>query len=185
MAETLPPPERLLLDGIRLWAAAARHGEPPNMAPRLPFIAEGAEAALAPIDALMRAAGDTLTAACPLCPRVAPAEARLLLGCALTQRGARREAFALLLHHLPPLAAQEALAAAIPARHRPRPGRAAAAQPTPLVAEAGQIVRHCAHARPDLADARPAAHPCRRRRASPWGGSPGAAAAPSGSGPMR
>ena len=114
LAETLPPPERLLLDGIRLWAAAARRGEPPSPAPRLPFIAEGAEAALAPLDALMRAAGDALTSACPLCPRVAPAEARLLLGCALTQRGARREAFALLLHHLPPVAAQEALAAAIP-----------------------------------------------------------------------
>jgi hypothetical protein len=62
----------------------------------------------------MRAAGDALTSACPLCPRVAPAEARLLLGCALTQRGARREAFALMLKNLPPLAAQQALAAAIP-----------------------------------------------------------------------
>ena len=114
LAEALPPPERLLLDGIRLWTAAARRGEPPLPAPRLPFIAEGAETALLPLDALMRSAGDALTAACPLCPRVAPAEARLLLGCALTQRGARREAFALLLQHLPPVAAQEALAAAIP-----------------------------------------------------------------------
>lgn len=114
LAETLPPPERLLLDGARLWTAAACRGEPPFPAPRLPFITEGAEAALAPLDALMRAMAGMLPPTCPLCPQVAPGEATLLLGCALTQRGARREAFALLLHNLPPLAAQGALAAAMP-----------------------------------------------------------------------
>ena len=114
LACALPPPERLLLDGLRAWAAAAARGQAPLPAARLPFIAEGAGAALAPLDGLMRALAGGLPVACPLCPRVAPAEAVLLLGCALVQRGARRDALVLLLHHLPPGAAQAALPAAIP-----------------------------------------------------------------------
>ncbi len=111
LAEALPPAERLLLDGARLWSEAARRGHPPLPAARLTFIAEGAADAVAPLDALLRAAAP-IAAGCPLCPRVAPAEATLLLGCALAQRGAQREALALLLRHLPPGAAQAAVAAA-------------------------------------------------------------------------
>ena len=111
-AEDLPAAERLLLDGARLWADAARHGHPPLPAARMTFIAEGTADAIAPLDALLRAIAP-IAAGCPLCPRVASAEAVLLLGCALAQRGAQREALALLLHHLPPGAAQDALAAAV------------------------------------------------------------------------
>ncbi len=111
--EDLPPPERLLLEGARLWAVAAREGHPPLPAPRLPFLTEGAEAALLPLDALMRALGGALPPACPLCPCIAPQEATLLLGCALIQRGARREALALLLRHLPPATAYAVMPAAI------------------------------------------------------------------------
>lgn len=113
LAEALPPPERLLLDGARLWSTAARHGQAPLPAARLPFITEGAETALRPLDALMRAVHGALPVGCPLCPQVASPEAVLLLYCALVQRGARREALALLLRHMPPDATQAALAAAI------------------------------------------------------------------------
>jgi hypothetical protein len=111
--DDLPPAERLLLDGIRLWAAAAGAGRPALPALRLPCIAEDAAAAIAPLDALSRALAGTMAPACPLCPRVMPAEAVVLLGCALAQRGARREALALLLRHLPPMPAYAAMAAAI------------------------------------------------------------------------
>ncbi|TCZ55075.1 hypothetical protein [Roseicella aquatilis] len=114
LAEALPPPERLLLDGARLWAAAARMGHPPLPAPRLPFIAEGAEAALAPLDTLMRTLEGRLPLGCPLCPRISRPEAALLLSCALAQRGARREALAVLLRELRLPAAQAAQQAAIP-----------------------------------------------------------------------
>jgi hypothetical protein len=36
------PAERLLLEGMRLWAAAAGRAMPPLPAPRPPFITEGA-----------------------------------------------------------------------------------------------------------------------------------------------
>ncbi|MDO9707399.1 hypothetical protein [Paracraurococcus lichenis] len=112
--DDLPPAERLLLEGMRLWTAAARQGHAPLPALRPPFVAEGAAAAIGPLDALMRALGGTLPTDCPLCPRVLPAEAVLLLGCGLVQRGARREAQAVLLRLLPPAAAQAMLAAACP-----------------------------------------------------------------------
>jgi hypothetical protein len=50
---------------------------------------------------------------CPLCPGVTEDEATLLLACALTQRGARREALALFLRWLPPGGAHAAMPAAI------------------------------------------------------------------------
>ena len=50
---------------------------------------------------------------CPLCPRVTEDEAALLMGCALTQRGARREGLALFLRWLPPGGAHAAMPAAI------------------------------------------------------------------------
>jgi hypothetical protein len=102
-ADDLPPPERLLLEGMRLWAAAARAGHPPLPALRPPFVAEDAATAVAPLDALLRGvmAHRTLGFGCALCPRVTEEEAVLLLGCALAQRGARREAMAVLLRWLP------------------------------------------------------------------------------------
>jgi hypothetical protein len=102
-ADDLPPPERLLLDAMRLWTTAARAGHPPLQAPRPIFIAEDAGAAAEPFDALMRevAAQRPLGVHCILCPKVAEEEAILLLGCALAQRGARREAMAVLLRWLP------------------------------------------------------------------------------------
>jgi hypothetical protein len=114
-AEALPAAEALLLEGLRAWAEAARQGHPPLPALRLPLIAEDAAEAIAPLDALLRAfaAAGPPAACCPLCPRVAPAEAMLLLSCALVQRGARREALALLLRQLPPGAAYAAMPAAI------------------------------------------------------------------------
>lgn len=113
-AEDLPAAERLLLEGARLWATAARQGHAPLPALRPPFIAEGAAAAMAPLDSLLRALDGALPIGCPLCPCVLPAEAMLLLGCALVQRGARREAQALLLRHLPPAAAGAVLQMACP-----------------------------------------------------------------------
>jgi len=73
---------------------------------------EDAAAAAPLLDSLMRAA--PISAACALCPKVAPQEAAPLLACALTQRGARSEALAALLRLLPLPAA---CAAMPPANH--------------------------------------------------------------------
>ena len=114
LADDLPRAEGLLLEGMRLWSQAARAGAPPLPALRPPFIAEDAPAAIPALDALLRAVLPRADLPCPLCTRVAPAEAMLLLGCALVQRGARREALGLFLRHLPPLQAYAAMPAAIP-----------------------------------------------------------------------
>lgn len=98
-ADDLPRAERLLLDATRLWRRAARRGEPALAAARLPCIAEDAEAAAAPLDQLLRIAAPP-DIGCPLCPRVTPGEAALLLDCALAQRGARSEALAGLLRRV-------------------------------------------------------------------------------------
>jgi hypothetical protein len=110
--DDLPRAERLLLETTRLWAAAARAGWPPLPFLRPPCIAEDAGDAIVPIDALMRAAGNAMPPACQHCPCVAPAEATLLLTCALAQRGARRQAMALLIHRVPLSAARATLPAA-------------------------------------------------------------------------
>ncbi|MBK1659495.1 hypothetical protein [Paracraurococcus ruber] len=112
--DDLPAAERLLLDGARLWAAAARQGHAPLPALRLPFAAEGATAAVAPLDALLHALDAALPIGCPLCPRTLPAEALLLLGCGLVQRGAAREAQAVLLRCLPAAPVAALLAGAVP-----------------------------------------------------------------------
>ena len=114
-ADDLPEPERLLLEGCRLWAAAARDGRPTRLALRPPFLAEDAADAVGPLDALLRQAATLKPIAfgCPLCPRVTEDEATLLMGCALTQRGARREGLALFLRWLPPGGAHTAMPAAI------------------------------------------------------------------------
>lgn len=108
-AETdgLPAAERLLLDAIRAWRAA----EAPLPALRLLLAAEDAVLAALPLDALLRSA--PIRACAPLCPRVNPEEAALMLACALAQRGARSEALAALLRLLPLQAAYAAMPAAI------------------------------------------------------------------------
>lgn len=114
-AEDLPTAERLLLEGMRRWAEAAGQGRSPGLDIRLPFIAEEAPAAAPPLDLLLRLAAGLrpLEFGCTFCPYVTPAEATLLLGCGLTQRGARREALAVFLRWLPPAAAYAAMPHAI------------------------------------------------------------------------
>lgn len=115
-ADALPRPERLLLDGMRLWLAAVRNGHAPLPAMRAPFVAEDAGAALVPLDALLRGAVAHRPLpgfGCPLCPRVTEEEALLLLGCALAQRGAPREAVAAFLRWLPLAGACAALPQAV------------------------------------------------------------------------
>lgn len=110
-ADDLQPQERLLLDAIRAWHAAARAGTPPLPPAAMILATEDAAAAAPPLDALLRAA--PVAASCPLCPKVAPQEAALLLACALAQRGARSEALAALLRLLPLPSAYAAMPAAI------------------------------------------------------------------------
>jgi len=113
--EELPGAERLLLDAARAWAAACRRGEPPVPALRRLLATERAEAAAAPLDALLRALAGAapMTLGCPLCPRLVGEEPPLLLAAALAGRGARREALAFLLHRLPGRHAYDAMAAAL------------------------------------------------------------------------
>ena len=74
-----------------------------------------AAAAVEPFDTLLRHAATLKSMAfgCPLCQRVTEDEATLLMGCALTQRGARREGLALFMRWLPPGGAHAAMPAAI------------------------------------------------------------------------
>lgn len=111
LAEDLPPQEKLMLDAIRAWYAAARTGTLPLPAAALVLTTEDAAAAAPPLDALLRAA--PIAAGCPFCMRIAPQEAALLLACALAQRGARSEALAALLRLLSLQAAYAAMPAAI------------------------------------------------------------------------
>ena len=115
-ADDLPEPERLLLEGCRLWGGARRDGRSAWLALRPPFLAEDAAAAVEPYDTLLRQAATLkpMSFGCPLCQRVTEDEAALLMGCALTQRGARREGLALFMRWLPPGAgAHAAMPAAI------------------------------------------------------------------------
>jgi hypothetical protein len=102
--DDLPEPERLLLEGFRLWGAALRDGRSAWLAIRPPLLAEDAADAIDPLDTLLRqtATLKPLAFGCPICQRVTEDEATLLMACALTQRGARREALALFLRWLPP-----------------------------------------------------------------------------------
>jgi hypothetical protein len=110
-ADDLPCPERLLLDALRAWHAAARQGHAPLQAAAIVLAAADAGAAARPLDALLRAGA--IAAGCVLCPRVAPQEAALLLACALAQRGARSEALAAMLRLLPLRSAYAAMPPAI------------------------------------------------------------------------
>ena len=110
-ADDLPPQERLLLDALRAWHAAARTGTPPLPAAAMILATEDAGSSAPPLDALLRLA--PIAAGCPLCMNVAPQEAALLLACALAQRSARSEALAALLRLLPLHSAYGAMPAAI------------------------------------------------------------------------
>ena len=114
-AEALPAPERLLIDTARAWAAEIRRGHPPLPAMRRLLASDSAEAAAAPLDALLRAlaAAHPLTLGCPLCPRLVGEEPPLLLAVGLAQRGPRREALACLLSRMPNAEAYAAMGAAI------------------------------------------------------------------------
>lgn len=114
-ADDLPEPERLLLEGCRLWGAALRDGRSAWLAIRPPFLAEDAGGAVEPFDTLLRQAATLKPMAfgCRLCQRVTEDEAALLMGCALAQRGARPGALALFLRWLPPGGAHAAMPAAI------------------------------------------------------------------------
>jgi hypothetical protein len=113
--EELPAAERLLLDAARAWAEACRRGEPPLPRMRRLLATESAERAAPALDALLRALAQAapLTLGCPLCPHLVGEEPPVLLAAALAQRGARREALACLLRHLPNPLAYAAMAAAI------------------------------------------------------------------------
>jgi hypothetical protein len=113
--DRLPPPEALLLEAMRRWAAAARAGAAPLPAARPPLIAEDVGDAAAALDALLRLARGTRPAAlgCLLCPRLVGDEPALLLALALAQRGPRREALAAFCRFLAPPQAYAAMGPAI------------------------------------------------------------------------
>lgn len=123
--DELPAPERLLLETMRAWHAARRADAPTLAALRLPLIAEGAGAAAGPLDRMLGLAAEARPegigiAACPLCPHVTPAEAMILLGCAIAQRGAAAEALAVLALWVPgtaPILLPQAAALGAALRH--------------------------------------------------------------------
>ncbi|GGG37000.1 hypothetical protein GCM10010964_26020 [Caldovatus sediminis] len=110
--DELPAAERLLAEALRRWGCEAARGAPPLPGLRLLLAAENAEAAAAPLDLLLRSlaeAGQPPALGSPLCPRLCPEEAELLLACALAQRGTRGEALAALARWLPPFPAYAVL----------------------------------------------------------------------------
>lgn len=115
--EDLPPVESLALDAVRAWVEATRVGVAPAAAARLPLATEGVAHAVASLDALMRALACPGGMGCPLCPRVTGAEARLLTGLAMAQRGTGRETVACFLRLAPPASAHAALAPAVAFGH--------------------------------------------------------------------
>lgn len=107
----LPPAEALLLAAMRAWGEAERRGTDRTMA-LLPACAAAEACPAIPALATLLRAAVPLALGCPQCPRLQPAEARLMLAVALAQRGRHAEAQGLLLRLLPPRAAQAALPAA-------------------------------------------------------------------------
>ncbi len=111
--EDLPAPEALVLDAARAWVEATRTGAPPLPAARLVLATEALSDAAPPLDALLRAIACPGAMGCRLCPRVTPAEAALLTGLALAQRGPRREALAIFLRLALPAGASAAMGPAL------------------------------------------------------------------------
>ena len=113
-ADALPTAERLVIDAVRAWAAAAHQARPRGAAMRQILATEGAEAASGPLDALLATlAQRPLTLGCPLCPKLVGEEPALLLALGCAQHLRRREALGLLLRHAPPREAYAATAASI------------------------------------------------------------------------
>ncbi|MCQ4159833.1 hypothetical protein NON00_07820 [Roseomonas sp. GC11] len=110
-AESLAPPEALLLEGMRRWACAMRGGRPALAAARLPFIAEDVAEAAPALEAVLRLGAFRI--ACPTAPRLTGEEPALLLAFALAQRGPKREALAAFLRLMPPGAAYAAMGPAV------------------------------------------------------------------------
>ncbi len=112
--ESLPPPEALLLEAMRRWACAARHGLPPLNACHIPLVAEDVPDAAYPLDGVLRTRGSHAFAiACPMQARLTGDEPALLLAFSLAQRGPRREALAAFLRLLPPAPAYTAMSYAM------------------------------------------------------------------------
>lgn len=105
--DTLPEPERLVLDAARAWAGNGPAG--PMGEAALVLAAGGMEAAALPFDAALRTLSG-LRMQWPLCPAVSRGEATLLMALAVAQSGRRAVALALLHRLAPPLSAYRAVA---------------------------------------------------------------------------
>ena len=105
--DTLPEPERLVLDAARAWTGNGPAG--PMGAAALVLAASGMEGAALPFDAALRALPG-LHMQWPLCPAVSRGEATLLMALSVVQSGRRALALALLHNLAPPLSAYRAVA---------------------------------------------------------------------------
>lgn len=109
-ADSLPDPERLLLDASRAWAGAGPAGPVGEAA--LILAAAGAEGTVLLLDPLLRALPG-LQPGCRLCQNIHQTEAALLLAIGAVQQGRRGMALGLLHRLAPPLAAYRAMPALI------------------------------------------------------------------------
>jgi hypothetical protein len=105
-ADSLPEPERLLLDAARAWAGRGPAG--PMGEAALVLAAASAEGTALLLDPLLRALPG-LQLGCALCPIVNQAEAALLLAIGAVQQGRRGMALGLLHRLAPPLGAYRAM----------------------------------------------------------------------------
>jgi len=105
--DTLPEPERLVLDAARAWAGGGPAGPVGEAA--LVLAASGMEGVALPLDAALRTLPG-LWLAERLAPHVARGEATLLMALAVAQSGRRTVALALLHRLAPPMSAYRAVA---------------------------------------------------------------------------
>lgn len=105
-ADSLPEPERLLLDAARAWAGRGPAGPVGEAA--LILAAAGAEGTALLLDPLLRRLPG-LQLGCALCPIVNQPEAALLLAIGAVQQGRRGVALGLLHRLAPPLGAYRAM----------------------------------------------------------------------------
>lgn len=105
-ADSLPEPERLLLDAARAWAGRGPAGPVGEAA--LILATAGAEGTALLLDPLLRALPG-LTLGCTLCPVINQPEAALLLATGAVQQGRRGVALGLLHRLAPPLGAYRAM----------------------------------------------------------------------------
>jgi hypothetical protein len=109
-ADSLPDPERLILDAARAWAGPGPAGPVGEAA--LILAAAGAEGAALLLDPLLRGLPG-LQPGCRLCPNIHQTESALLLAVSAVQQGRRSMALGLLHRLAPPLAAYRAMPALI------------------------------------------------------------------------